>query len=106
MHALPLVLSTLAALATAPSLVTFLTEGGHVRTNYAGARIPCPLGLLVPAAAVVALVPLALLYGLFDEYRALDVPGSSSCSACACSGSPTTRTRGPRAAGAGMAPTC
>ena len=75
MHALPLVLSTLAALAAAPSLVAFLTENGHLRTNYAGARIPCPLGLLIPAAAVVALVPLALLYGLLDEYKALDVTG-------------------------------
>jgi UDP-GlcNAc:undecaprenyl-phosphate/decaprenyl-phosphate GlcNAc-1-phosphate transferase len=74
-HALPLVLSTLAALAAAPSLVAFLTANGHLRTNYAGAEVPCPLGLLIPAAAVVALVPLALLYGLFDEYRALDVTG-------------------------------
>ena len=39
MHALPLVLSTLAALATAPSLLTFLSSNGHVRTNYAGAEI-------------------------------------------------------------------
>jgi len=74
-HALPLVLSTLAALATAPSLLTFLSSNGHVRTNYAGARIPCPLGLLIPAAAVLALVPLGLIAGLFDEPEALGVAG-------------------------------
>ncbi len=31
------------------------------------ARIPCPLGLLIPAAALVALIPLALLNGLLDS---------------------------------------
>ncbi len=74
MHALPLVLSTLAACALAPSLVRFLLDNGHVRTNYRQAAIACPLGLLVPAAALVALIPLALLYGLADA-DTLDVAG-------------------------------
>lgn len=74
MRALPLVLSTLAALAIAPSLLRFLRENGHVRVNYRDARLACPLGLLVPAAALAALVPLALLNGLFDS-RTLELPG-------------------------------
>jgi len=73
-RALPLVLSTLAACALAPSLVQFLRENGHVRANYRGAELPCPLGLLVPAAALSALVPLALLNGLWDS-RTLDIAG-------------------------------
>lgn len=28
--------------------------------------LPCPLGLLIPAAALAALIPLALLAGLLD----------------------------------------
>ena len=74
MHALPLVLSTLAACALAPSLVRFLLDNGHVRTNYRHAEIACPLGLLVPAAALLALIPLALLHGLADA-DTLDVAG-------------------------------
>ena len=75
MHALPLVLSTLAALLIAPSLVAFLATNGHVRENSRGASIPCPLGLLIPAAALVALIPLALVAQLLDEPRALDIAG-------------------------------
>ena len=75
MHALPLVISTLAAVAIAPSLLTFLSDNGHLRENYRGARIPCPLGLLIPAAALIALIPLALVAGLFDEPQALDIVG-------------------------------
>ena len=74
MRALPLVLSTVAALALAPSLLRFLRENGHVRMNYRDASIACPLGLLIPAAALAALVPLALLNGLFDA-RTLELPG-------------------------------
>ena len=67
MRALPLILSTAAALVLARPLLAFLTENGHLRENYRGARIPCPLGLLIPAAALVALIPLALLNGLLDS---------------------------------------
>jgi UDP-N-acetylmuramyl pentapeptide phosphotransferase/UDP-N-acetylglucosamine-1-phosphate transferase len=65
-RALPLILSLGAALLLAAPLVRFLRENGHLRENYRGTAIPCPLGLLIPAAALVALIPLALLNGLFD----------------------------------------
>ena len=58
----------------APSLVRFLRENGHVKPNYRQVEIPCPLGLLIAAAALAALVPLALLNGLWDS-RTLDVEG-------------------------------
>src|SRR5437588_3291880 len=61
MHALPLVLATLIALALAPALVRAMTERGQVHANYRGRRLPFPLGVLVPLAAAVALVPLMLL---------------------------------------------
>jgi UDP-GlcNAc:undecaprenyl-phosphate GlcNAc-1-phosphate transferase len=64
MRALPLILATAAALALAGPLVAFLRENGHLRANYRGALLACPLGLLIPAAALVALIPLALLKGL------------------------------------------
>ena len=67
MRALPLILSTVAALALAAPLLAFLRENGHLRANYRGEAIPCPLGLLIPAAALVALIPLALLAGLFES---------------------------------------
>ena len=44
MRVLPLAISALAALAIAPSLLQFLRENGHVRTNYRDAAVPCPLG--------------------------------------------------------------
>ena len=65
MRALPLLISTLTAVLLAPALVRFLVAGGHVRPNYRDRLIACPLGLLVLSAAVFALVPLALLHGLF-----------------------------------------
>lgn len=65
MRALPLILSSLAAVLIAPSLVRFLATGGHVRENYRGAMVPCPLGLIIVAATTLALAPLALLNGLF-----------------------------------------
>ena len=67
MRALPLILSTLTALALAPSLLRFLRDNGHVRVNYRAAPVACPMGLLIPAAALAALVPLAVLDGLFDS---------------------------------------
>ena len=74
MPALPLMLATLVAVLLAGPVVRFLAAGGHLRLNYRGAELPCPLGLLVVAAAVFALVPLALAAGLFDA-DTLDVAG-------------------------------
>ena len=61
MHALPLVLATLIALALAPALLRAMSEGGQLRSNYRGRRLPFPLGVLIPAAATLALVPLMLI---------------------------------------------
>ncbi len=61
MYALPFAIALLSALALAPSLVRALSRGGHVRPNYRGRRLPTPLGILVPAAALLALVPLMLI---------------------------------------------
>jgi UDP-N-acetylmuramyl pentapeptide phosphotransferase/UDP-N-acetylglucosamine-1-phosphate transferase len=61
MHALPLVLATLIALALAPALLRGMAEGGQLRSNYRGRRLPFPLGVLIPAAATLALVPLMLI---------------------------------------------
>ncbi len=60
MHALPLILATLAGCALAPPLLRGLAAAGHTRPNYRGRPLPFPLGALVPAAALTALVPLAL----------------------------------------------
>jgi len=55
-----MLIASVLALAIAPSLLSFLRAGGHLRPNYRGASLPSPFGLLVPVAAVIALVPLAL----------------------------------------------
>lgn len=74
MPALPLIIATLAALLLAGPVIRFLAAGGHLRPNYRGRELPCPLGLLMVAAAVFALAPLALAAGLFDA-DTLDVAG-------------------------------
>ena len=61
MHALPFLLALAGAAALAPVLLRTLQQGGHVRSNYRGRALPVPLGLLVPAAALLSLVPLLLL---------------------------------------------
>jgi UDP-N-acetylmuramyl pentapeptide phosphotransferase/UDP-N-acetylglucosamine-1-phosphate transferase len=61
MHALPLVLATLIALALAPGLLRAMTERGQVHANYRGRRLPFPLGVLGPLAGALALVPLILI---------------------------------------------
>jgi UDP-N-acetylmuramyl pentapeptide phosphotransferase/UDP-N-acetylglucosamine-1-phosphate transferase len=65
-HALPLPVALLFALGMAPAAVRALRERGLVRDNYRGVALPVPVGLLVPAAAAVALIPLALLDRLTD----------------------------------------
>src|ERR1700746_3119174 len=61
MHALPLVIALAGAVGFAPDLLRALRAGGHVKPNYRGRALPFPLGVLVLAAAVCALVPLLLL---------------------------------------------
>jgi UDP-GlcNAc:undecaprenyl-phosphate GlcNAc-1-phosphate transferase len=64
MHALPLLLALACAAAMAAALVRALADGAHAKTNYRGRRLPFPLGVLVLAAAAIALVPLELLQRL------------------------------------------
>jgi UDP-GlcNAc:undecaprenyl-phosphate GlcNAc-1-phosphate transferase len=60
-HALPFLLALLTAGAIAPMLLAGLAQTGHTRPNYRGRELPFPLGVLVPAAALLALVPLTLI---------------------------------------------
>src|ERR1700744_498305 len=61
MHALPFLLALASAVILAPSMLRMLDEGGHVKANYRGRELPFPFGVLVLAAALLALVPLMLL---------------------------------------------
>jgi UDP-GlcNAc:undecaprenyl-phosphate/decaprenyl-phosphate GlcNAc-1-phosphate transferase len=63
-HALPLLVSLLVALAIAPGTLRLLAQAGELRPNYRGRRLPFPFGVLTVAAALLALVPLLLLEGL------------------------------------------
>src|SRR5689334_15779984 len=66
MHALPLLLAFLAAVALAPAMLRLLRDGGHVRVNYRGRELPCPDGVLVLVCAAGALGPVLLLQRLAD----------------------------------------
>ena len=61
MHALPLVVATVIALAAAPALLRAMAERGQLHANYRGRRLPYPFGVLVAIAATLALVPLMLI---------------------------------------------
>lgn len=61
MRALPFLLALAGAVAIAPIFLRALAEGGHTRTNFRGRELPFPLGVLSPAVAAVALVPLLLI---------------------------------------------
>ncbi len=61
MHALPFVLALLSAAILAPALLRALADAGHTRANYRGRALPCPFGVLVLAAGLLALIPLMLL---------------------------------------------
>jgi UDP-GlcNAc:undecaprenyl-phosphate GlcNAc-1-phosphate transferase len=60
-RALPLICSTLVALAIAPQARRTLAASPLAQDNYRGARIAAPLGLLIIAAALLSLAPLALV---------------------------------------------
>jgi len=66
-HALPFVLSFLAAIVLTPMVLGRLSEAGLKRENYRGNLLPVPLGVVVVPAALVALVVLALLARLGDQ---------------------------------------
>jgi len=61
MHALPFALALGSAAILAAPLLRALSEGGHLKQNFRGRELPFPFGVLIPAAALVALVPLTLL---------------------------------------------
>jgi UDP-N-acetylmuramyl pentapeptide phosphotransferase/UDP-N-acetylglucosamine-1-phosphate transferase len=61
MHALPFLLALVSAAILAPSLLRMLADGGHVKVNYRGRSLPFPFGVLVLAAALLALIPAILL---------------------------------------------
>lgn len=61
MHALPFIVALASAAILAPAVLRALIRGGHCRPNYRSRRLPCPFGVLTPAAALLALIPLMLL---------------------------------------------
>ncbi len=61
MHALPFLLALVCAAVLAQPTWRLLGEGGHTRRNYRDRPLPCPGGVLVLAAALLALVPLLLI---------------------------------------------
>ena len=48
----------------APALLRTLAEGGHTRANYRERLLAFPFGVLIVAAALIALIPLVLLQRL------------------------------------------
>ena len=65
-QSLPLVASLLIAALVGGPLVRSLRDHGLVRENYRGAALPFPIGVLIPVAGLLALIPLALLQELAD----------------------------------------
>jgi UDP-GlcNAc:undecaprenyl-phosphate GlcNAc-1-phosphate transferase len=61
MHALPFLLALVSAVILAPALLRTLSEAGHTQVNYRERRLPFPFGVLIVAAALIALIPLVLL---------------------------------------------
>jgi UDP-GlcNAc:undecaprenyl-phosphate/decaprenyl-phosphate GlcNAc-1-phosphate transferase len=70
MNALPSLLALAAAVAVAPATWRALVQGGHVRENFRGRAVAFPFGVAIVFAAVLALVPLALVARFADD-RAL-----------------------------------
>jgi UDP-GlcNAc:undecaprenyl-phosphate GlcNAc-1-phosphate transferase len=64
MHALPFVLALVSAAILAPALLRTLSDAGHTRPNYRERELPYAFGVLVLAAALLALIPLTLIQRL------------------------------------------
>jgi UDP-GlcNAc:undecaprenyl-phosphate GlcNAc-1-phosphate transferase len=60
-HALPFFLALVSAAVLAPAVLRTLAAGGHIRANYRERMLPHPFGVLIVAAALIALIPLVLL---------------------------------------------
>jgi UDP-N-acetylmuramyl pentapeptide phosphotransferase/UDP-N-acetylglucosamine-1-phosphate transferase len=67
MQALPFITGLFAAFLIAPAALRALADGPLARPNYRGRVLACPLGVIVLAAAVIALVPLALAQQIGDS---------------------------------------
>jgi UDP-N-acetylmuramyl pentapeptide phosphotransferase/UDP-N-acetylglucosamine-1-phosphate transferase len=61
MRALPLLLALAIAVPLVQPTLRALRSGGHTRPNYRARELPYPLGVLIVAAALLALVPLTLI---------------------------------------------
>ena len=61
MHALPFLLALLSATILAPTVLRTLTGGAHTHVNYRGRQLAFPFGVLIVAAALIALIPLVLI---------------------------------------------
>jgi UDP-GlcNAc:undecaprenyl-phosphate GlcNAc-1-phosphate transferase len=61
---LPIALSAIAAAAVAPGLRQGLVDGGHTVENSRGAKLPCPLGIILVVAVALALGALEALQAL------------------------------------------
>jgi UDP-N-acetylmuramyl pentapeptide phosphotransferase/UDP-N-acetylglucosamine-1-phosphate transferase len=66
-QALPLLTAFFVAIVLAPSAVAALGEGRLARVNYLGVKLPAPLGILIVAAALVALIPLGFAQQLVSS---------------------------------------
>ncbi len=60
MQSLPLFTAMFAAFLIAPAALRALADGSLARENYRGRTLACPLGVVVVAAALCALIPLAV----------------------------------------------
>jgi UDP-GlcNAc:undecaprenyl-phosphate GlcNAc-1-phosphate transferase len=67
MHALPFLLALAMAAVLAPALLRALIDAGHTRPNYRERSLPYAFGVLAPAAALLALIPLMLVQRLASE---------------------------------------
>jgi UDP-GlcNAc:undecaprenyl-phosphate GlcNAc-1-phosphate transferase len=61
MRSLPFLLALACAAILAQPTLRVLSEGGHTRANYRDRELPFPFGVLVLAAALLTLIPLALI---------------------------------------------
>lgn len=61
MHALPFAIALATAAVLAPGLLRTLAASGHSAPNYRERMLPFPFGILIPAAAALALIPVMLI---------------------------------------------
>jgi UDP-GlcNAc:undecaprenyl-phosphate/decaprenyl-phosphate GlcNAc-1-phosphate transferase len=73
MRSLPLLLALAVAVLLAAPTLRALRAGGHTRPNYRARELPYPLGGLILASALLALVPLTLIERL--AHTAILYPG-------------------------------